>query len=126
MSEMINPYCSPKKLGLAMFTLQKDPDYDFNIIAFWTPGGGVVYSATDSGCSCPSPFEDYEYADLKEFQQAMERVESFSTAKEKISTWKENIYDLIDRPKIGDLQELKKMFVPDALLIGQTRYLKFN
>ena len=121
---MINPYYDPSKLGLTMFTLSKTPDYDFNIIAFWTAGGGIVYFATDSGCSCPSPFEEHVFSNLKDFQQQTERVESFNAAKAEIDSWKETIYSSADRPDVTDLRELRIMFVPDPLLIGQERQMK--
>lgn len=39
----------------------REPDYSFDIFAVWRdPATGVFYSASDSGCSCPSPFEDFQ------------------------------------------------------------------
>jgi hypothetical protein len=37
-----------------------EPDWSFDTVVAWihTPTGDV-YWAHDSGCSCPSPFEDY-------------------------------------------------------------------
>ena len=32
--------------------------YDFNLFGVWIIDG-VAYWASDSGCSCPSPFENY-------------------------------------------------------------------
>ena len=41
--------------------------YSYDILRlFVRKGDGVVLYATDSGCSCPSPFEDTPVSDLKE------------------------------------------------------------
>lgn len=53
-------YSSPEKHGLQLLgEVELDGDsYSFNLFAAWTDGSNVYY-ATDSGCSCPSPFEQY-------------------------------------------------------------------
>lgn len=59
---MSNVYYSPEELGLeplGEFEIH-EADYSFDIFAAWRdPKTGLFYSASDSGCSCPSPFEDY-------------------------------------------------------------------
>ena len=43
------------------------PDYAFDIMGFWVrKSDGQVLYATDSGCSCPSPWEDTLVSDLRE------------------------------------------------------------
>lgn len=40
--------------------------YEFNMFVVWKDKDGVYYWASDMGCSCPSPFEDYKsLADLE-------------------------------------------------------------
>lgn len=59
---MKNVYYNPEEFGLeTVGEFQIDePDYSFNIFAVWRdPKTGKFYTAIDSGCSCPSPFEDY-------------------------------------------------------------------
>jgi hypothetical protein len=58
---MANPYYSPEKLDLKVLVdfWLSEPDYDFNILCVWKHKNGKLYWAQDSGCSCPSPFEDY-------------------------------------------------------------------
>ena len=34
-------------------------DYTFDFRVVWKDNEGQLYTARDSGCSCPSPFEDY-------------------------------------------------------------------
>ena len=33
--------------------------YQFDFRIFWQDQAGKIYTARDSGCSCPTPFEDY-------------------------------------------------------------------
>jgi hypothetical protein len=54
-------YSSPQKHGLeAIGDIEWDDEaYSFNMTAVWRdPQTGQLYWADDSGCSCPSPFED--------------------------------------------------------------------
>lgn len=36
-----------------------EPSYSFDTTEVWIDGEGKLYWASDSGCSCPSPFENY-------------------------------------------------------------------
>lgn len=56
-----NVYYNPESFGLEVVgSIQEEPDYDFHILSVWRhTETGVMYWATDSGCSCPTPFEDY-------------------------------------------------------------------
>jgi hypothetical protein len=60
MSYETNPYYYPEKHGLRKIAEAdlSEPDYSFDILAVWADANGF-YLGTDSGCSCPSPFEDY-------------------------------------------------------------------
>jgi hypothetical protein len=59
----VSIYYSPESRGLITFdALQEDLSYEFNII--WIArhvDSGELFWAHDSGCSCPTPFEDYEF-----------------------------------------------------------------
>jgi hypothetical protein len=59
-------YSTPEKHGLETLgdVEWDDEDYQFNITAVWRDKEtGQIYWADDSGCSCPSPFEDYRDRD---------------------------------------------------------------
>ena len=59
-------YSSPQKLGLDYIgdVEWDDEPYQFNMTAVWRdPQTGQIYWADDSGCSCPSPFEDVKSRD---------------------------------------------------------------
>ena len=91
--ERINPHYNPEKLGLEMLTFDEpDMSYEFNTLCFWSTGDGRVYSASDSGSSCPTPFEDYEGADQKEVLQKLERVGSVEQAAYTFDSWNKS-YD---------------------------------
>lgn len=61
--------------------------YEFNTLCFWATKDGRVYSACDSGCSCPTPFEDYEGFTQEEVLQKLERVESVGHAEQIFDSW---------------------------------------
>ena len=60
-----NPYYSPEKCGLEqMYSLHGEEDYSFDMAVIWRDSdSGKYYFAQDSGCSCPSPFEDFHSLD---------------------------------------------------------------
>lgn len=53
-----------------------DGCYQFDIRAVWVDDKGRLFTARDSGCSCPSPFE--EYHSVKD----LERLTSFKPLQE--------------------------------------------
>lgn len=59
-------YSEPERFGLEIFAeVEKEPDYDFDKFVMWrSVADGALLYATDSGCSCPSPFESFSELDL--------------------------------------------------------------
>lgn len=57
---MENVYNNPEHYNLVLLgeVELSEPDYSFDILAVWKGEEGF-YLGTDSGCSCPSPFENY-------------------------------------------------------------------
>lgn len=55
-----NIYYSPEKFGLEVVGSfdWRDCDYEFDMLVVWKEGRGKYWVGEDSGCSCPSPFED--------------------------------------------------------------------
>ncbi len=90
---MINPYYYPAKIDLEMLSFD-DPDayYDFDTLCFWATKEGQIYSASDSGCSCPTPFEDYEGKDQREVIQKLERIGSIEQAEANFDSWNGTSY----------------------------------
>lgn len=68
MSYGTNPFYNPESftpsLELVASLSLNDDDYQFDYVALWrVKGTRRYYTATDSGCSCPTPFEDYTKLD---------------------------------------------------------------
>lgn len=65
-----NIYYNPEKFDLEIVEVHdfSDGNYCFDYRVIWKDNNGKLYTARDSGCSCPSPFEDYaKVADLEDF-----------------------------------------------------------
>lgn len=96
-------YFQPEKYGLTPLgdIDPYDEPYEFNMVAFWQNEAGDVLWACDSGCSCPSPFEDTRVEDLNvvtSWQQATKEIleyfdygryasESDKVAKDKVQAY---------------------------------------
>ncbi len=67
-TQMSNVYSDPEYLGLEIIEAldEEGLGYEFNTLCVWKDKEGNLYFATDSGCSCPSPFEDYNSIDSLE------------------------------------------------------------
>lgn len=57
-----NPYYSPEKCGLTVIdSIDTAGSYEFDMIVVWRKDDdNTLWYATDSGCSCPTPFYDVE------------------------------------------------------------------
>lgn len=55
-----NPYYSPELCGLEIFeSIDTAGSYEFDIFCIWKQEEtGNLYWDSDSGCSCPSPFDN--------------------------------------------------------------------
>lgn len=62
----MNIYSSPEKFGLTTVGEIDFSDgcYQFDLTVVWRDATGQLFYCEDSGCSCPSPFEDEGVADL--------------------------------------------------------------
>lgn len=56
-----NLYYSPEAFGLTPVAEidWSSGSYEFDLRVVWRDSNGNFYTARDSGCSCPSPFEDF-------------------------------------------------------------------
>lgn len=110
----IDPYHDSDKLGWKQITFdQPDMSYEFNTLCFWRTDKGLVFTAQDSGCSCPSPFEDYNGDTAVEIEQKLERVGSFEQAQRTIDAWNK---DYNNKPYLNsaeirsELEQLESWF----------------
>ena len=83
----MNPYYDSDKLNWTLHSLERDLSYEFDILAFWITPENEVYTAADAGCSCPTPFEDYEGTTPEEIKAKLTRVESLKQATEIVQQW---------------------------------------
>ena len=69
-----NPFYNPSACGLKMVdTLSfTDEAYQFDYLVVWKSlSDGKIYYARDSGCSCPTPFEDFhKLSDMMEIRNS--------------------------------------------------------
>jgi hypothetical protein len=58
-------YNQPEQFGLTIIGELSDPDasYSFDELVVWQHKDERLFYAQDSGCSCPSPFEDFTSLD---------------------------------------------------------------
>jgi hypothetical protein len=58
---MADVYYNPEKFGLTLVGMADEAglSYEFSMFGVWKDAGGQLYYGADSGCSCPSPFEDF-------------------------------------------------------------------
>lgn len=59
----MNPYYEPEEMGLEIVSQldEQNLDYEFNTLCLWKEiSTGNLYWAHSSGCSCPTPFEEYD------------------------------------------------------------------
>jgi len=56
---------STEALGLTQISEANlsEPDYSFDLIGAWKDAQGGIYLSTDSGCSCPTPWENHGQMD---------------------------------------------------------------
>lgn len=64
----MNVYYYPENFGLQIIdSIDKADSYEFDMFVVWKKENGDVVFATDSGCSCPTPFDGVGLTDLKPY-----------------------------------------------------------
>jgi hypothetical protein len=85
-----NIYYNPEKCGATIVgTLEDDEPYQFDIVLVVKRGDNTMWAAHDSGCSCPTPFENVhgwgDMTPLRNMEDFENFVDSNSYARYKIS-----------------------------------------
>lgn len=108
----MDPYCNPSELGLEMLAFE-EPDlcYEFNILGFWIDGKGHLYSASCSGCSCPSPFEDYTGETCADVLSKLQRIDSVDEAISVLEAWNRKASYDYDPTQKSSIVSTRKMLV---------------
>jgi hypothetical protein len=91
---MSNLYYSPEKFGLEQVVEvdYSSGSYEFDLLVVWRRTyDGALVMAEDSGCSCPSPFEDLGVGDLTVVKphQAAERIQQRLAERSEYSRYEE-------------------------------------
>ena len=56
-----NPYYNPEGMGLEIVGILEDNiPYEFNMAIVWVDDNDNLFFGEDSGCSCPTPFDECE------------------------------------------------------------------
>lgn len=93
----MNVYYDHEKLGLEKVgELEAGGSYEFDTFCVWRDDKAVYY-ATDGGCSCPTPFENYDGV------ESLTRVDR-SSLKGAIRAWRNEGRD--DRVTIAECDAL--------------------
>lgn len=76
-----NPYYNPEKFGMKQVGMIDFSSgyYEFDYRVVWKHKDGTYYTARDSGCSCPTPFEDYTKLDDLHIANISELIEEART-----------------------------------------------
>ena len=72
-----NVWYDPEAFGLSVVGSADEPglSYEFNTFAVWRRNeDGALFCASSIGCSCPTPFEEYESVDNLTACQNVEAV----------------------------------------------------
>lgn len=80
----MNPYYSNDVLGWKQLEIEYGShSYEFDTLVFWRTETGEIFMAHDTGCSCPTPFDEYKGETGDKIKQKLERVGSLNQAKTK-------------------------------------------
>jgi hypothetical protein len=96
-------YNSPENLGLEVVAEHEFcDDYGFDLRVIWRHlETGVLYTAHDSGCSCPPPFEDYRKL------EDLERVDFDELLEEALDAQRSNHRHYGAEAWIAELRQLR-------------------
>lgn len=104
----MNPYYDSDKLGWKKLELdQDDLAYEYNTLCFWKTKTGLIFSASDSGCSCPIPFQDYEGETEEDIIKKLERIGSLDQATALISSWNER-YGYKSKVSLNEILKIRE------------------
>lgn len=93
-----NVYYSPEQFGLVQVAMvEEEPNYDFHMFVVWKEEKGGknarYYWASDSGCSCPAPFEDYHSLEDLESGTALQSISA-------LKNWTEDSYTHVPETEV--------------------------
>ena len=92
-----NVYYHPEKSGLETVgeIEWSEPDWSFDLTVVWKKTRGEYYLASDSGCSCPVPFDDYTSVESLEGPYTKSALKYQLEALVKENSYRDNSVDLL-------------------------------
>ena len=136
---MNNVYYTPNNFGLEMIVevdWTPGEPYEFNMTCVWRDKTGQLYMASDSGCSCPSPFEDFQSLDKLDkvskheaVKALKEKAANYSNGLSLCATAIERIFFLKDPPGVSEpvvSEEDENPMVLDIQEFQIVEYIKWN
>ena len=111
-------YMQAEKFGLSIVGELDDPfaDYSFNKLVVWQHEDGRLFYATDLGCSCPSPFENFRSLDsLTEITD--ESWNAFEEAVKNHCDWKRELDYYADERKWASFDADKTQLLAKVALL---------
>ncbi len=122
---MENIYYSPEAHGLEILgEVEESVSYQFNQFVVWRRlSDGTLFYASDSGCSCPSPFETYENVEsLKRIDKQNEK-----TFESDLRTWSIGYSSgLLDDVSQSDLDSLTSKVREALFLLKKLSKMKLS
>ncbi len=106
-------YYNPEQYGMEIVVQLDDPDasYSFDMFVVWMRrSDGELFYGTDSGCSCPSPFENVtgvemlcQLGDMKSFER-------------ELTAWGSRYFDAQELASVVEKVEVAKLYKCTLLL----------
>lgn len=96
-------YYNPEEFGLTtvgQIDWDNGDDYGFSMIVVWKDKDGKLYWASDSGCSCPSPFEDFYKIDQLETGSFFELAKYLESEQDEFV--KAQVIDVLERLRLRE------------------------
>lgn len=106
-------YYDPEKYGLEIVEKLEDPNasYSFDIFAIWIrKKDGELFYGIDSGCSCPSPFEDYTGVEM------LTRLGDISSFERELFSWGSRYFDAQTLQAVADKIRVVKLYKTTIIL----------
>jgi len=106
-------YYNPEQYGLEIVEELNDPDasYSFDMFVIWIRKvDGELFYGTDSGCSCPSPFEKISGV------EELTRLGDLASFERELIAWGSRYFDAQELQAVVDKVRVAKMYKCTLLL----------
>jgi hypothetical protein len=109
----MNVYYNPEQYGLKVVMEFDDPDasYSFDKFVIWMRiSDGEIFYGQDSGCSCPSPFENVSGV------ESLSRLGDMKSFRDEFISWGKSYFDAWTLASAVEKVEVAKVYKSTLLL----------